>query len=248
MKVALNYLRLVGISAYNKIKYRGIGSGIKKRLLTLNEACEILGAEIPKGISEKIANKRFTISMKRMFYMRRTLHFTGSPDVTLFKKALIKNGGVLVAETQIGDLPTVIVPDLREAYITLLSHFRKSINPKVIAVTGSTGKTSAKNMCISVMKRGKRTFGVKYNMNTFPYCGSLVQCVKDKHEVYVQEVDEGEVGFVDCASRIIEPSHAIVTNSGVSHFKYFSSRRNHGKHKRHYFRDAERRKNLYQCR
>ena len=199
-------LKLKSLSTYNKFKYRGLFSGIKERSITLQEACKALNVTPPEGVSERQLKAHYFISMKRMFYMKRSIHFTAVETPTAFLRALVGQGGIIVAEKQIGTLPTLVVPNLIEAYITLLSIFRNRTNSKVVAVTGSTGKTSTKNMCISTFSKSKNTFGVKYNMNTYPYCGSLLQCVKNKHELYVQEVDEGEVGFVNHASRILQPN------------------------------------------
>ena len=74
-------------------------------------------------------------------------------DGHLFTQSAEKLGAkAIIAHKKVStSLPTIIVKDTEKAYQKLATWYRQSLSPQVIAITGSNGKTSTKNMLDSIL-------------------------------------------------------------------------------------------------
>ena len=216
------YIKFAVISGYNKCKYMVFN---KRRfpMLNLNEICKAVGFNVELlGAFSKYGNKQFFICNKKMFYLRRSVVFASTIENETVADCIIKQGGIIISEMPNQYFRQITVKDERKAWIKLCSLCRIDSN-YVIAVTGSTGKTSAKQFIYHVVKAHERTFCAKQNMNTYRFIGSLIQLSKKDNKVIVQEVDEGDPHVVDYACEILRPNISVITNIGLSHLQNFGS-------------------------
>lgn len=222
LKTLLTYAFL---SAYNFLKFRLFKSGLKERQFTIRECCEFLGAELPLGFSatDKRLDKKVYICARKMCFMRNCIYLRGDLSITDMECALKLGAVSLLTKEQLKDFPCIIVDNPTEAYVKLLSIYRNQLTQKVVAVTGSVGKTSTKNMIAATLRNADNTFCIKENMNRPDYACCLLQNVPEDSKYFVQEVDEGTLNSAKYASEMLRPQVAVVTNVGISHFQNFGS-------------------------
>ena len=121
-------------------------------------------------------------------------------------------------------LPLIFVDDCQQALQQLSSCYLQQVNPKVIGITGSNGKTTTKDMVSTVLSQDfkvKKTIGNYNNEIGLP----LTICqLDDDTEVSILEM--GMSGFREIAllSTIARPDVAVITNIGESHMRDLGSR------------------------
>ena len=123
-------------------------------------------------------------------------------------------------------VPTIVVPDVREAMAKICRWMFEAIELPSIVVTGSTGKTTTKRMIHHVLKARQQVFSELENNNTFfALCLSL-QLIQSGSEVIVQEVDEAWLSNIHNCFNILKPRIAVVTNIAESHMAHLGSKEN----------------------
>ncbi len=214
------------ISIYNHLKYKVNNKYLNSRRLTLTEICNLLNIDVPDELkSPRYLNAHYNICAKSMFYYKNAAYFVESDTPISILNALNRHGSnIFISNTSLYGFPTLVVDNLIEAYKTLCASYRDKLSIQTtIATTGSTGKTTSKNVINSVCSSYFDTFCIPINMNTYRFCGSILQIIPEKTQVYVQEVDEGDPGLLKVSSEMIKPDIAVVTNIGMSHYENFSS-------------------------
>ncbi|WP_241254438.1 UDP-N-acetylmuramoyl-tripeptide--D-alanyl-D-alanine ligase [Brevibacillus sp. SYP-B805] len=87
----------------------------------------------------------------------------------------------------------------------------------VIAITGSAGKTTTKEMIGSVLRRRWRIVKTPYNQNTVPYTRKLVKKITAAHGAVVLEFGMLRAGHIRKHCQIIQPNYGVITNVGTAH-------------------------------
>lgn len=108
----------------------------------------------------------------------------------------------------------------------LAKDYRKSLGMKVVAITGSNGKTTTKDMVYSVLSQRFRTQKTQGNHNNhigLPYTILKVQPID---EVLVLEMGMSGFGEIDLLCSIALPDYGIITNIGESHLEYLKNKEN----------------------
>lgn len=199
----------------------------QRRYLTIRECCEILDVDLksvqmPAGVN---ADDCFTcINAWDYYLIPGSLYAALSLYANLTPhQALSRGAKMLLTDHQEGDMPCIVVPHVMAAYCKLCGHIQSRNHPWTVAVTGSVGKTTTKDMIRSVFTSEKKTFCDVENNNMTTLVGYMVQHIPTDTEVYVQEVHEGEPGSAESISNIIHPNIAVITNIGESHLGNFGS-------------------------
>ena len=123
------------------------------------------------------------------------------------------------------------VPDTLEAYLNLANFRRKSMNCTVIGITGSSGKTTTKELVSSVLSEGFRTFKTPLNHNNeIGLCQTIFEAPDDT-EVLVLEMGMRGLGEIEILSKCAEPDITIISNVGTAHIGRLGSRENIAKAK-----------------
>lgn len=95
-----------------------------------------------------------------------------------------------------------------------------------IAVTGSVGKTSTKDMTAFVFSKVSKTLKSKLNHNNELGLPLTVMDLCDEHQVLVSEMGMRGLGQIEYLTNIVRPDIAIITNIGVAHLELLGSREN----------------------
>ena len=124
------------------------------------------------------------------------------------------------------NLPTLLVSNSEEAYQKLAAWHRQSFSPIVIAITGSNGKTSTKNMLHSILSLHGPTLSTKGNLNNHLGVPKTLLELAKKHQYCIIEMGANHVNEIELLCKLAEPDIAIITNANNAHLGEFGSEKN----------------------
>ncbi len=111
------------------------------------------------------------------------------------------------------------------------TEYKKRRRIRTVAVTGSVGKTTTKEMISAVLSQRFRVGKTQGNLNTDIGLSMTVLGFGPETEVAVLEMGMSNFGEIEKLSKIAEPDYGIITNVGTSHIEYLGSRENIAKAK-----------------
>lgn len=109
------------------------------------------------------------------------------------------------------------VSDTLETYLKLANFYRHKISPKVVAITGSSGKTTTKEMVFAVLKEKFKTVKTLSNHNNEIGLCQTIFSMTPETQVLIVEMGMRGLGEIELLSRYAEPDVAIITNAGTAH-------------------------------
>ncbi|MBS1195610.1 MAG: hypothetical protein H6R33_330, partial [Actinobacteria bacterium] len=115
------------------------------------------------------------------------------------------------------------VPDTLRAYGLLARARRRTLRSPVIAITGTNGKTSTKEMLAAVLRTRYRTHATRANLNNLVGVPQTILEAPGDTEALVVEAGANLPGEIGRYREIIEPDIAIVTNAAEGHLEGFGS-------------------------
>jgi len=126
------------------------------------------------------------------------------------------------------DIPSHIaiffVNDTITALQTLAKHHRAKINPFVIGITGSNGKTTTKDIVTSIVQTSFNTYGTIGNFNNHIGLPLTMVNMPTNTEVLVLEMGMNNFGEIEQLSRLAQPDIGMIVNIGESHIEFLKSR------------------------
>ena len=109
------------------------------------------------------------------------------------------------------------VEDTKEAYLQLANFYKNKIKPYTIAITGSSGKTTVKEMMYSVFKNAGNTVkSVLNHNNEIGLCQTLSSLENDTKYLIVEMGMRG-LGEIELLSKYAQPDIAVIVNVGSAH-------------------------------
>jgi len=122
-----------------------------------------------------------------------------------------------------GESAGILVPDTLLALHALARAYRRKLGCKVIAVTGSVGKTSTREMLYAALSHAYRTHATKHNLNNEIGLPLTILTAPSDTELLIVEMGMRMRGEIQTLTRIAEPDMAVITNVGVSHIERLGS-------------------------
>jgi UDP-N-acetylmuramoyl-tripeptide--D-alanyl-D-alanine ligase len=147
-----------------------------------------------------------------------------------FVEAVAANGaaGAIVDSGWKGKVPEnfalIRAKDTLLAYQQLAANYRKSLKLRVVAITGSNGKTSTKDFAAAVLARRFRVTKTRGNFNNHVGLPRTILEATSQDEVAVWEIGMNHPGEVAALAKVAAPDVAIITNIGVAHIEFMGSR------------------------
>lgn len=129
------------------------------------------------------------------------------------------------------DIPLIIVEDTLEALKDFARWYLEKIQPKVVAITGSNGKTTTKDMTAKVLEARYATHKTAGNFNNEIGLPLTILTMPDTTEIVVLEMGTDKPGEIAVLSDLATPDVALVTMIGESHIEAFGTRENLTKEK-----------------
>ena len=198
--------------------------------LTLSQIAQFAGASLSSGdgtaVINKVSTDSRTIKPGELFVALRGENFEGHDFVAASAKA--GGTGALVDLKWVGNVPNnfalLRATDTLQAYQTLAANYRRSLAIKVLAITGSNGKTSTKDFAAAVLARRFRVTKTEGNFNNHVGLPRTILEATSEDEVAVWEIGMNHPGEIAALSKIAAADAAIVTNIGVAHIEFMGSR------------------------
>jgi len=198
--------------------------------LRVSQIAQFAGATLSASdgtvVVNKVSTDSRTIKAGELFVALRGENFEGHDFVEASAKAGAT--GALVDLNWAGSVPDnfalLRATDTLQAYQMLAANYRRSLALKVLAITGSNGKTSTKDFAASVLARKFRVTKTEGNFNNHVGLPRTILEATSGDEIAVWELGMNHPGEIAALARIAAPDAAIITNIGVAHIEFMGSR------------------------
>lgn len=121
------------------------------------------------------------------------------------------------------DLPQVVVPDTLLALQQMAQAWRMRFDTSVIAVTGSCGKTTVKEMLASILAGVGSTLATQGNLNNHIGVPLTLLRIRPTHRFAVIEMGMSNAGEIDVLTRLASPQVALINNARPAHLENLGS-------------------------
>jgi UDP-N-acetylmuramoyl-tripeptide--D-alanyl-D-alanine ligase len=131
--------------------------------------------------------------------------------------------GAMVSRLQRLPLPQIEVDDTRRAFGAMARAWRRNFEIPVVAVTGSAGKTTVKELIGAILGIGRKVCVTEGNLNNDIGVPLSLMRLDASDEAMVVELGANHAGEIAGLGRLVEPSVAVITNAGAAHLEGFGS-------------------------
>ena len=123
-------------------------------------------------------------------------------------------------------VPVILVPDTEKALQQIAAYYLTTLDIKVVAVTGSNGKTTTRNMITRVLKTKYSVYSTKKNFNNEIGLPKSVLELDNSYDIAVLEMGMNHLGEISTLTNIAKPDLAVITNIGKAHIGNLGSQEN----------------------
>ena len=206
-------------------------------LFTVEEICEVLSAKSPAGLSPQDLKQRIRRVVTDSRLVRKGdlfIAFQGERfDAHTFVPKVFAQGAVCAIVQEDYRLPPMQkrtampivlgVRDTLEAFQRLATHYRNRFPIPVIAITGSNGKTTTKEMVAHVVAQRWKTLKTEGNLNNRIGVPQTLFQLAPRHQAAVIEMGVDQQGQTTRLCEIARPTIGVITNIGPDHLEFFGS-------------------------
>lgn len=118
---------------------------------------------------------------------------------------------------------TILVDDCLAELQALASYYRKTLEIPVLAITGSNGKTTTKELLAAIMARKLKVHRTTGNLNNHIGVPLTILSAPPDTEIMIIEMGASHIGEIETLCIIARPDHGIITNIGTAHIEGFGS-------------------------
>lgn len=191
--------------------------------LTIDEVARATGGRLLQGDGERVVHSVTTdsrsVGEQALFVALRGEHADGHDHVD----GAVEAGAVAVlSERPREDVPgLVLVDDTWEAIAALAGEVRRRVDPTVVAITGSVGKTTTKDLTAAALAAGRRTVAARGSYNNELGVPLTLLSLDSATEALVVEIGARGVGHIASLTPLVSPDVAIVTAVAGVHLELF---------------------------
>lgn len=201
--------------------------------LTIKEIAQVLGIS---GIVDEREISSVEFDSRKIEKNGLFVPLPGTRDGHDFVHAAKENGAIVTLwqkdRVEVpSDLVVLPVADVTKAFQTLAQYYKQKIGPKTVAITGSNGKTTTKDMTASVLAQKYRTYKTQGNYNNDLGVPYTMLHMPDDTEVLILEMGMDHAGEIHFLSQLGQPDVAAITLIGEAHLENLGSRKNIAKAK-----------------
>ena len=139
----------------------------------------------------------------------------------------IKNGAILcITDRNIEDVKCIKAEDTYKALSKIAHYIRNKYSIPVIAITGSNGKTTTKELIVHILKSKYNVLYNKENSNNIIGVSSTLFKLNSKADIIILELGSNHMGEIKTLSNMCNPTTSIITNIGSSHIGNFKNKKN----------------------
>lgn len=202
--------------------------------ITLDEIIEAIGGEVVVEGESRLYNNvsidTRAIKENDIFIALKGENFNAND----FVLEASKNGAsicivdeIKFEKAEVSKNTTVIrVPDTKKALLSLAKFYMKRLNLKVVGITGSTGKTSTKDLVAAVLSTRFKVFKTIGNFNNEIGLPMMIFKLDKSYDVAVLEMGMSDFSEIHNLCETSKPNIGIITNVGMSHIENLKTREN----------------------
>ena len=198
--------------------------------LSLAQIAKLAGGSISADdtsvLVSKVSTDSRTLRAGDLFVPLRGENFDGHKFIA--QAADRGAAGAMVEESWKGKVPRnfalIRVADTLVGYQTLAANYRTSLPLKVIAITGSNGKTSTKDFVAATLAKKFQVTKTEGNFNNHVGLPQTMLAANRDDEIAVWEIGMNHPGEIAALAKLAAPDVAIITNIGVAHIEFMGSR------------------------
>jgi len=186
---------------------------------SLSEIANAVGGRVSAGdglfmIKGVVTDSR-KVTSGSLFFALKGEHHDGHD----FASQVFFRGGAAVVSRPIEGGPTIEVNDCLEALQKLAAYHRNQYDIPVIAVTGSVGKTTTKDLLAACLEGSRKTLKTPGNYNTEIGLPLTLLGLEAEHQACVVELAMRAEGEISLLSRIAQPTGCIIVNVAPVHLE-----------------------------
>lgn len=157
-----------------------------------------------------------------LFFALKGENFNGNA----FARKALENGAAYAIidekQAQLSDR-YILVDNVLDALQQLALHHRRQFSIPFIAITGSNGKTTTKELITTVLKHKFKTYATEGNLNNHIGVPLTLLKIRRDAEMAVIEMGANHLHEIESYCKIALPTHALITNCGKAHLEGFGS-------------------------
>ncbi len=192
--------------------------------LTVYEVAQVVGAKNDVSLYEDRTLQKVEFDSRLIAEGDLFIPLKGARDGHDFISLAVENGCAVTLSEKEQAVPHILVDDCLRAFQDLATYYLEKMRTEVIAITGSNGKTTTKDMIHEVLATTFATYKTQGNYNNeigLPY---TILHMPDNTEKLVLEMGQDHLGDIHLLSTIAKPSLAVITLFGEAHLAFFDSR------------------------
>jgi len=192
---------------------------------TLSWIAEKVNGKLLKGAADvevsAVSTDTRTLEDGAVYLALKGPNFNGHDFVSTAEKA--GASAVIASEDVATSLPVIMVEDTKEALGLLGAAVKAHVAPKTIAITGSSGKTTVKEMCAAILERRGNVLATNGNFNNDIGVPLTLLRLEPQHEYAVMELGANHIGEIAYTTNLVKPDVATIVNAAASHLEGFGS-------------------------
>ncbi len=170
--------------------------------------------------SNKVCTDSRKIKDNDLFFSLKGPNFNGNK----FAEIALENGAnyaiVDQKEYAVND-NYILVNDCLDTLQKLANYHRKKSKAKIIGLTGSNGKTTSKELILSVLKSGFKTIATIGNLNNHIGVPLTLLSIEPETEIAIIEMGANHLKEIELLCNIADPDYGYITNFGKAHLEGF---------------------------
>lgn len=145
-----------------------------------------------------------------------------------FVNGIKKASGIVIEEDILitTKVPVIKVSSTMECLFKIGKYYRDNYNIPLIAITGSNGKTTTKELISYILEAKYHVLKNKENYNNLIGVSDTLYQLHNKHDIIVMEIGMNHFGEISKLSKMCSPDIGVITNIGSSHLEYLKTRKN----------------------
>ncbi len=199
--------------------------------LTIHEIAQVVGAKNDWSQLADLSVNKIEFDSRLIEKGDIFLPLKGARDGHDFIEIAFDNGAIISFSEKEVEQAHLLVDDNLAAFQTLAKYYLEKTKVPVIAVTGSNGKTTTKDMIAAVLSKKYKTYKTQGNHNNeigLPY--TILHMPEDTEKL-VLEMGMDHPGDIDFLSQLAQPELALITLIGEAHLEFMGIRENIAKGK-----------------
>lgn len=155
-----------------------------------------------------------------LFFALEGVHTDGHD----FVDDVLRKGGMAVVSRGDRRRDTVVVQSVEKALLDAAQWRRDTVGSKVVAITGSSGKTTTRRLLIAALECRYTVYGTTGNLNNhigLPLV--LLNAPEEDADMMVLEMGMNHAGELLVLGGVSRPHHCLITNIGRAHMEFFTS-------------------------